>query len=155
MKASKAVLSFALPLLVLAAACSESTTEPPAEGGALQPGYALLGDNADVQLSVEADAFAAGAPITLVLQNHSSGEIGFNLCFHAIERRTGDTWTAEADDRICTTHLDLLAPGGSHRYDTALPSALAAGEYRFRVALELMGQQTRRDQVSGAFTIGG
>lgn len=155
MRAVRAASSLATILTFLAAAagCQDSISEPSEEGAALQPGHALLGAATDVRLSVEASAFAPGAPVTLVLENRSAEQIGFNLCFHAIERRSGAEWVPQPDSRICTTHLNLLDPGATARHDAELP-ALADGEYRFRVALHLMGQQQHRDQVSDSFTIG-
>lgn len=144
-----AVLSF-----LVAAGCQESISGP-AEGFDLQPGYALLSGEADVTLRVEADAFAPGAPVTLVLENESGEQVGFNLCFNALERRTGGSWVLELDPRVCTAHLNLLGTGGTAEYETALPSDLAPGEYRFRIALWLMGREEPRDQVSGSFHVDG
>lgn len=147
-----------LPILLAAAACDDDPTspgEPPPE--ALEPGHALLDGEAMVSLTVEADAFQPGAEATLILENGGGETVGFNLCFHELERRIEESWeTVEPEEgRVCTMELNMLDPGGEARFDLTLPPYLEAGEYRFRVALQLMDQEKSRDQVSGPFQIEG
>lgn len=142
-----------LPLAAVAA-CGEGSTQPSAvDDFDFQVGNALLASGEDVTLRAEAARWAPGAPVTLELQNGSGGTVGFNLCFHALERRTAEAWSLLQGDRVCTAHLDTLAPGGRHRHETHLPGTLPPGEYRFRVALYLLKEKLSRDVVSAPFSV--
>ncbi len=158
MKRSNWYVRFAtlLPLLFVGVGCSDSVSGPDhGEDVDLQPGYALVAQGTEVPLRAEADGFEPGAPVTLFLENGSNEDLGYNLCFHALERRSGSEWEMEEDGRICTTVLNILSPGAVAEYGTTLPEDLAPGEYRFRVALFFMTQEEHRDQVSGSFQIEG
>lgn len=149
-------LAAALPILVTAA-CQSSVAGPPdGADGELRPGYALLEGDTEVRLLAQADAFEPGAPVTLVLHNEGTEQIGFNLCFHVLERRDGEEWVfADDPERACTTQLNLLDTGGTADFATTIPGDLAPGEYRYRIAVHFMGREERRDQVSEPFQIGG
>lgn len=155
---SRSMLSIlmTLPLLAATVACSDSVTAPPVEDSFdFQIGHALLGAGADVTLRAEAESFVPGGAVTLVLSNGSAEEVGFNLCFHGLERRSGNDWESLDISQTCTTHLNLLSPGQSADYATSLPGNLGSGEYRFRIALYLVGQNEARDQVSDPFQVEG
>lgn len=144
-----------LTLVAVLAACSESSTEPPAgEDFDFQVGNALLASGAGVTLRAEAAQWSPGAPVTLTLENNSSSTVGFNLCFHALERRNGEGWSLMQDARVCTAHLDTAGAGASHSHQTHLPQTLPAGEYRFRVALYLASENASRDVASSPFQVG-
>ena len=87
----------------------------------------------DVRLGVE----AAGAPgaITLVLQNRSRDEVGYNLCPSSLERRSGTDWTPVPTARVCTMELRILPPGSDARYVFELPQGITAGSYRARASV--------------------
>jgi hypothetical protein len=158
MKGRVRTLPLAAAALFVAAACSDTTTGiNDGDVGDLEPGHALLAQGADVTLTAQADDFAPGAQVTLVLENGSQSRIGYNMCFHALEKRSGDSWAfaEEMEDRICTLILHILEAGESAQYPTSLPEGLPAGEYRFRIALHLMDAEEHRDQVSQSFQVGG
>ncbi len=154
---SSLIVFAAIPFVFAVSACEDSVTAPPSEDFELQPGHALLAEGADVTLEVEADGFEPGAEVTLLLVNQSGEPVGFNLCFHELERFTDDGWkgSEEQEDRICTAVLHIIDPGEDARYEASLPATLSPGEYRFRVALHLMDQGEFRDQVSDPFHIEG
>lgn len=151
--------ALALPLVLGAAACEESPAAPPAAGeDDLRPGYALLGDDSEVALEVDADRFEAGADVALALTNHSDETVGYNLCVHSLETRSDGEWTrveGVEQNQVCTMQLHLLEPGEEAGYQTVLPSALPEGEYRYRVAVHFMDREEHRDQVSATFEVEG
>lgn len=139
-----------------AAGCDDSVTGPGEyDASDLSPGYALMSQEAGVTLTAQAEAFQPGGDVLLVLENHASGTLGFNLCFHGLERLEGGEWveTGAYADRVCTLILHMLQPGETAQQVTELPENLSAGEYRFRVALHLMDEGEFRDQVSQPFTL--
>lgn len=140
-----------LAVLVLGfGGCDDSPTSLHGDA-AFQVGHALLDDEVDVVLRAEADVFEPGADVTVVLEHRAGEQVGYNLCFHAIERRSGDEWVTQESLRLCTADLRLLEAGETARFDTILPAA--AGDYRFRTALWLMERDERRDQVSEPFQV--
>ena len=152
---SAVAIAGVLALAVLG--CESSATGLPGdlEHDDLQPGHALLADGIDVTLGMEADHLEPGGEATLVLENQSGERIGYNLCFHTLERFTDEGWNAaeEQEERACILVLHMIDSGESARYDTSLPEALPAGEYRFRVALHLMERGEHRDQVTASFAV--
>lgn len=151
--ASLALVAF---LAAGTAACDDTVTGPGEHDASdLEPGYALMSQEAGVTLQAQAEAFQRGGDVLLVLENHSAGTLGFNLCFHGLERLEGGGWieTGAYADRICTLVLHMLEPGETAQQVTELPANLPSGEYRFRVALNLMDEGEFRDQVSQPFTL--
>ena len=147
-----AVLAF----LGLTVACDDSVTGPPSvDDEDLQPGFALLGAEWDLSLRAEAPTFEPGGEVTLVLENGTQSEVGYNLCFHGIEERSGDEWELLEASRVCTTVLHILGAGSTTHYETTLPESLEPGEYRFRAALHLLDEGEFGDQVSEPFHVEG
>ena len=146
----------AAALVAFLAGCGESSTQPP--GGAdfdPSPGYALADHSIGATLSLEAEAHLPGAAVELVLENHSSGDVGYNLCFHDIERSSGAGWESTQETRICTLEIRFLRVGETARHATQLPEALEPGEYRYRVAVHLMESGESWDLASEVFQIPG
>lgn len=137
---------------VSASGCQDPVSPEP--GGGPHPGYALAGNDVDVTLGVEAEAFEPGEPATLVLENVSGEAVGYNLCFHTLERRDDDEWVMLEFLRMCTAHLDTLVPGANDTYETLLEFP-SPGKYRFRIAVLLMDRGVYRDLVSDSFVLGG
>lgn len=149
--------SILLPLLLAFAACEDTVTGiGSGEDHPLQPGYALLPADSDLTLNLEAETFAAGQTVSLVLSNGTDQRVGFNMCFHVVEQLTDGDWERVTLDqgRICTLIHHSLDPGGSATYHTSIPSALGPGEYRFRIAVTMESDQEFRDQVSPSFALG-
>jgi hypothetical protein len=145
---------FAAPILALGTGCQDSVSGPPsAEDFDLNPGFALADSATDVSLRVEADVFEPGGEVVLILENGEGEQIGYNLCFHAIEERVGGDWRMMEVPRICTTELRILGPGQSVSYETVLPTALEAGEYRFRIAIHFLDREESRDLASNPFQL--
>lgn len=145
----------ALSLLLALAGCESSTSGPELGPDGLEVGNALLGSEAGVVLGTDADAYAPGGSMTLALENQGSERVGYNLCVHGLERRSGDAWTPVESERVCTAHLETLEPGQTAAYGTTVPADLASGEYRVRVPLYLPDREEQRDVVSGTFQVGG
>jgi hypothetical protein len=134
-------------LIVLALSLSLlSGCSPPVQNG---------GASSDVELGVEPEVTEAGGTVELVLRNESSGEIGYNLCTSAIERRTDGGWAGVPSDRVCTMELRILSAGEITRYPYELPEGLAPGEYRFLANVEMMDAGGRRSVWSDPITITG
>lgn len=145
----------ALSLLVALAGCEGSASGPELGTGGLEVGNALLGSEAGVVLETDAEAYDPGDTMTLTLANQGSEPVGYNLCVHALERRSGDVWTSVDSERVCTAHLETLESGQTAAYGTTVPADLASGEYRVRLALYLPDREEQRDVTSGTFQVGG
>jgi hypothetical protein len=87
---------------------------------------------------------AAGDTIVLTLLNGSAGDVGYNLCTSALERRTADTWEPVPTDRVCTMELRLLPPGERATFPLTLPPGAPAGDYSFTTRVEDMAAGTAR-----------
>ncbi len=145
-----------LPLLLLAVGCEESSTSPQVEDDLFQPGHALLADGTPVTLHVEGLLTpGGGADVVLRLDNQSDERVGFNLCFHILEERDGESWVTVPgyESRVCTLVIHFLDPGNSANYNTTLPAGLEAGEYRFRVAVNLADREEMADVATEPFTM--
>jgi hypothetical protein len=148
---SSLIATFAF--VTLNTACSDDSGLP-TEAGAPDIGHALLGAEAGVTLRAEADRFEPGAPVTLVLENGSGNDVGYNLCVHELEERTADGWVLKPLGHACILPLFILGPSASTTYEASLPEDLGPGEYRFRIGLYLDDGEGR-DQVSNTFEIEG
>lgn len=152
----RAIVPFVALALVVVPACDESPTDPPGDGFDPEASYALLESDADVRLSAEAEAFAPGAEVTLTLENRSGEALGYNLCFHGLERFGDEGWSSAGDNlRICTAVLHVLESGVTATYPAILPASLGPGLYRFRTSVHLMERGEARDQVTEAFEVEG
>lgn len=142
-------------LALLPAACSDSATQPAGEPSpeGLQPGHPILASSAGIAFEVQGENLAPGSSATLRLANGQSSPIGYNLCFHDLERRQGPDWAPLALGRICTMELRTLDAGAEITYPVTLPETLNAGEYRYRAAAYLFGQNVFRDVVTGSFQV--
>lgn len=145
----------ALSLFFAMTGCEGSASGPDLGPGGLEVGNALLGGEAGVVLETDADVYAPGGSMTLTLENQGDEPVGYNLCVHGLERRSGDAWTSVESERVCTAHLEMLEPGQSAAYGTTVPADLASGEYRVRIPLYLPDREEQRDVVSAAFQVGG
>lgn len=146
----------ALATVALIAACDDSPTTAP--DGSFDPGesYALLESSSDVTLEAEGDDFEPGDSVSLTLGNDAGETVGYNLCFHGLERRGADGWTpVDGAGQICTTVLYLLEDGDSVTYIASLPSTLSGGEYRYRTSVHFVERGDSRDQVSNSFQVTG
>jgi hypothetical protein len=146
-----------IPLLALIAGCQDTTSGPSnGESYELQPGQNAVADpGSGLILQVDGDAFEPGAPVSIALINNSDSQIGYNLCLHDLERNVGGEWEPLHIERICTLELRLLAPSDSAAGPAELPEDLEPGEYRFRVAVDLMDDRGIRDLVSDPFQVEG
>lgn len=144
-----------LLLVVAATGCSESASGPDPDDVHLGTGNALLGSEADVRLRIEADAFEAGAPVTLILEHHGGQRVGYNLCTRRLERRTDEGWASVDVLRLCTAHLDLLEAGGTVVRERELSEGLVGGTYRMRLPLYLFESEVQRDVVTESFRVEG
>lgn len=152
---NRSVSCLALSLLLALAGCEGSASGPELGPGGLEVGNALLGSEAGVVLETDAEAYDPGGTMTLTLENQGSEAVGYNLCVHGLERRSGDVWTSVDSERVCTAHLETLEPGQTAAYGTTVPADLASGEYRVRLALYLPDREEQRDVTSGTFQVGG
>ena len=85
---------------------------------------------------VEPGTAAPGATVALVLHNGTAHEVGYNLCSHNLEQLQSGTWRPIPLGGFCTRELRTALPGQQARYQTRLPTSLAAGTYRFRTGVE-------------------
>ncbi len=108
---------------------------------------------ADVNLSVEAVPALPGDSVTLVLENASETEVGYNLCPSTLVRQSSDEWIAVPSDRICTMELRMLQPGQSDRFTLTLPEDIAPGTYRFETMVERTDAGPRGPLLSAPFEV--
>lgn len=156
MKLHRALLpvASALATVLLIGACDDSPTTAPDESFDPDESYAVLSSSDEVALRAEADSFEPGATVSLTLRNESGEAVGYNLCFHDLERLEGDGWAPVAGaGRICTAVLYTLEDGRSATYSASLPSALGAGEYRFRTSVHFVDRGESRDAVTAPFEV--
>lgn len=143
-----------LALALLGAGCSESIAGlPSVDEGDLKPGHTILGEGAGITLTAQAPTFTPGQPVTLTLANSTNADVGHNLCFWGMEKRTENAWVLQEIPRICTTVLYQLGTGATTTYQAILPTEVTPGEYRFRVAIYLASEEAFRDQVSQPFEV--
>lgn len=123
--------------------------------GACAPHEPADGPGGVAELRVSEDEVLAGGEVMLTLVNRSDRDLGYNLCPAALERRVAGEWVDEPlrPAEICTMELRLLSPGDSAHYRHTVPSALAAGEYRFRTGVEAPLGGGRVEIVSEAFQV--
>lgn len=158
MKLHRTSLSVAsvLATLLLIGACDDSPTTAPDESFDPDESYAVLSSSDDVSLRVDADSFEPGATVSLTLRNESGEAVGYNLCFHDLERLEGDDWARVAGaGQICTAVLYTLEDGRSATYSASLPSTLGEGAYRFRTSVHFVERGESRDAVTAPFEVGG
>jgi hypothetical protein len=98
-----------------------------------------------VTLRAEPSTAAPGDTVELILANHATATLGYNLCSSGMERRAGTTWNTVPSTRMCTMELRMLPPGESARFPIGLDSDLPAGEYRFVTSVN--------DQAAGSSTL--
>ena len=122
-----------LVLLLSAALTGCAPALPPAPPAPMPPQAPAP---AGVHLTVEPPIAPAGSIVTLVLHNATGGQVGYNLCSSRLEQLQVGGWRVVPDDRVCTAHLAMLAPGQEARYQQRLPSRLPAGQYRFSTRVE-------------------
>lgn len=93
---------------------------------------------ADQRVAVTTDQreYRTGNLVTVTVTNVSDEPVGYNLCVHRIERRTGDGWRVASafppPGSACVDILLTLQPGASTAIQVQLPQDLAAGVYRVR-----------------------
>lgn len=157
MKLHRSTLSLAsaLATALLIGACDDSPTTAPDESFDPDESYAVLSSD-DVDLRADADSFEPGATVSLTLRNESGEALGYNLCFHDLERREDDGWErVSGAGQICTAVLYTLEDGGSATYSASLPSTLGEGAYRFRTSVHFVDRGESRDAVTPPFEVRG
>jgi hypothetical protein len=141
-------------LTVLACALMACQPHPP-EGGPTEAARAA--GEPDGLLWTDRASYAPGSSATLFLRNAYDTQLGYNLCFSALERRTdAGAWEPSAvqEDRVCTAELRILEPGDTASFQLRIPPPLPAGEYRYRTRLEEMGAGRDIQGASRSFTVG-
>lgn len=123
--------------------------------GPLDADPSLIADGQERVLTTERDSYGAGETAVVILTNTFGHAIGYNLCISALERQSNGRWQqSDLDrDRVCTTELRILQPGGRVTYSRLLNPALPAGEYRLRTTLENLEARSREPVVSTTFRV--
>jgi hypothetical protein len=123
--------------------------------GACARQEAAEGPGGMAELRVAPEAVGAGDQVMLTLVNRSDGDLGYNLCPAVLDRREGGEWVEERlrPAEVCTMELRVLPAGDSSTYHHTVPSALRAGEYRFRVGIEAPLSGGRVEVASGPFEV--
>lgn len=158
MKLHRTTLSVAsaLTAVLLVGACDDSPTTAPDESFDPDERYAVLSASDEVALRADADSFEPGATVSLTLRNESGEAVGYNLCFHELERLEGGGWApVTGAGQICTAVLYTLEDGRSVTYSVSLPSTLGEGVYRFRTSIHFVDRGESRDAVTGPFEVRG
>jgi hypothetical protein len=104
----------------LATACDRSDTP-------LEPVPAF------VTLLTVGDAFQAGPPLPLIIVNHSSSTIRYNLCYPQLELLTERGWHNVTNHSIgCTETLRSVPPASRDTAVFFVPAGASPGAYRVR-----------------------
>jgi hypothetical protein len=89
-----------------------------------------------VEITTDRREYRAGDVVSVTVTNVSAEPIGYNLCVHRVERRTGTGWSVASEfpppGSACIDALFSLAPGASVVVQPRLPQDLTAGVYRVR-----------------------
>lgn len=105
-------------------------------------------------LTTDQPTYAPGSEVSLRLQNGALQGLGFNLCFSALQRHEGGSWTPVAgpDREFCQASESRLHPGSHADSSKSLDAALPEGEYRYVTNVEWSDNE-REDVVSNTFTV--
>jgi hypothetical protein len=109
----------------------------------------------DVVLRAQPTPATAGGSLTLVLENGSGEQVGYNLCASSLDRRVAEEWQPVPSDRVCTMELRILEPGGEADFTLDLPTDLPTGEYRATTDVAWMERGGRVSVSTQPFRIGG
>lgn len=107
-----------------------------------------------VRLTIEPSSPEPGDSATLILENGSDAEIGYNLCPSALMRQAGAEWAPVPSDRMCTMELRLLQPAGTDRFTVRLPDDLEPGNYRFETPVNRTPDAAPEPVVTPPFEVG-
>src|SRR5262245_12010781 len=84
-----------------------------------------------VVLRTDKVQYRSGEQMTLTFENRSASSYTFNPCQRTVERESGGSWSAVAEEgRMCTMEAWVLDPHGTRSGPTELPASLAPGRYR-------------------------
>lgn len=86
-----------------------------------------------VTIATDRRSYRPGDPVELRVVNETSGSYTYNACTRVVERLTDSTWTAVAEDRICTMIAHVLGPNTTRVERTELGEQLRPGTYRLLV----------------------
>ncbi len=129
----------AAALLLIAAACGESTTG------------VIVGEPLVEVLDASA---TPGSLVDVRLHNPTFARFSYNLCISSrLERREGESWVATPDPlRICALAAYLLPAGSTTESAVHVPLGTVAGTYRVVVTFT-RSDGDRVTSASGAFTV--
>ena len=150
-----------LPLFALAFACSLAACRPGASsaeaGGAHEASSASAraAASADsVELRTDRRSYRVSDTLHLTIANHGHSSYSFNPCTRVVEHESPSGWERVSEpNRMCTMVAWLLAPDSARTATTTLPSSIAAGRYRLRLALTREGEPGRMSVTSEAFEV--
>lgn len=92
-----------------------------------------------VSFTVSDTTASTGDTIQLILSNTSEHDLGFNLCFAALERREDDGWISVQrypDNSACPDNLGRLPSGASTTFPQVIFPFIEPGVYRLRDTIE-------------------
>lgn len=92
-----------------------------------------------VSFTVSDTTASTGDTIQLILSNASEHDLGFNLCFAALERGEVVGWISVQrypDNLFCPDVLSRLPSGASTTYSQVIFPFIEPAVYRFRVTIE-------------------
>jgi hypothetical protein len=132
-------------------------------GGCEQPGaYDRSLDSARrapalpaTSIATSADAYGAGAPVSIRLTNTTARTVGYNLCRAKLERSHDNDWQEimPALGEVCTAELRGLRPGQSATFVFRTPPGARGGTYRVRAALQDPQGAALLEAISNTFTV--
>ena len=107
-------------------------------------------------ISTDADAYGAGATISVRLTNRTVRTVSYNLCRSQLQRRDNNNeWVAARSSlgEACTAELRGLSPGQSARFSFPVPGSMRSAPYRIRTELRDSRGGPPIEAVSNAFTL--
>lgn len=92
--------------------------------------------------------------VDVMLVNQMDATISYNLCRAALQRKTGETWSAVSTDREeCPSIIFRLAPTETAAYTFTPEVPLESGEYRFLATVQVGSEKTTKTFASPPFAI--
>lgn len=128
-------------MLIGFVSCVPASQAPQTSGDATVRGVQLLANPAGT------------ARVLLTLENHSSEQVGYNLCSSTLERLRDGEWIAVPSDEVCTMELRLLGPTRSVAYEKNFSPDLPSGDYRYVTSVESPAGTPQRVVASAPFRV--
>jgi hypothetical protein len=126
----------------------------PGVGPAVDPRPGVRRGPTIVTLRTDAQQYARGAEVWLILENGSDGWVHHDPCAAVLEGFAAGRWQpVSTAAHACVPSAARVPPGGFARQTLRLPAELHAGRYRFRQEVEDQATMGYLSVLSNMFTV--